>query len=80
MTVASWPDHLLTIEEFEALPEFSRVIDLDRSVSLTAYSPADDFRCQMAPAVTGVFVTTELFPLSIDLIELPTGPERKVDQ
>lgn len=52
------------------------VVDLDEPLSLAAYHLAGEFGCQEAPAVTGMFETSEPFPLRIDLTELTDGPER----
>jgi Uma2 family endonuclease len=47
------------------------VIDLDEPLSLAAYHLAGDFGYQEAPAVTGMFETSEPFSLQVDLTELP---------
>jgi Uma2 family endonuclease len=53
------------------------VIDLDEPLSLAAYHHAGEFGYQEAPAVTGLFETSEPFPLRVDLTELPDGPARR---
>lgn len=53
------------------------VIDLEPPASLTAYHLVEEFSAyQEAPAVTGEFVTTEPFPLRVDLAALVTPPKR----
>jgi len=59
------------------------VIDLEPPISLTAYHLAGEFGYQEAPAVTGVFTTSEPFPLTIDLPALTDRrgrTERTVEQ
>jgi Uma2 family endonuclease len=55
------------------------VVDLDEPLSLAAYQLAGDLGYQEAPAVTKIFSVDEPFPVTIDLITLPNGPERDVD-
>jgi Uma2 family endonuclease len=46
------------------------VIDLDDPLSLATYHLAGDFGYQEAPAVTGMFETSEPFSLRVDLATL----------
>jgi Uma2 family endonuclease len=52
------------------------VVDLEPPLSLTAYHLAGEFGYQESPAVTGEFVTTEPFPVRIELTGLTAPPRR----
>ncbi|GAA3586144.1 Uma2 family endonuclease [Amycolatopsis ultiminotia] len=49
---------------------FYWILDLDEPVSLVACHQAGELGYQDAPAVTGIFTTTEPFPIKIDLPDL----------
>jgi Uma2 family endonuclease len=56
------------------------VIDLESPVSLIAYRLGGTLGYQEAPAVTGEFVTTEPFPLRVDLTALTAPRSAGVDK
>jgi Uma2 family endonuclease len=56
------------------------VVDVRTPVSLTVYRLGDDLKYQKHAAVTEIFTSSEPFALTVDLSELPAGPESEVDQ